>query len=41
LKLHICDRCGRKIHGNSIHRHLRACAIKAAATNKADNHRMH
>ena len=42
LKLHVCDRCGRKVYGNSFHRHLRACAKKAAAaTNKADNHRMY
>jgi len=37
LKLHVCDRCGRKVYGNSFHRHLRACAKKAAATKKADN----
>ena len=41
LKLHVCDRCGRKVYGNSIHRHLTACANKAAVTNKADNQRMY
>jgi hypothetical protein len=25
LKLHTCDRCGRKVYGNSIHRHRTAC----------------
>lgn len=29
LKVHTCDRCGRKVRGNAIHRHLRACAQKA------------
>jgi ribosomal protein L37E len=41
LKLHVCDRCGREVYGNSFHRHLKACAKKAAATNKADSHRMY
>jgi hypothetical protein len=30
LKVHVCDRCGRKVRGNAIHRHLKACAKKAA-----------
>ena len=41
LKLHVCDRCGREVYGNSVHRHLSACAKKAAATGKGDNHRMY
>lgn len=30
LKLHVCDRCGRKIYGNSIHRHRAKCRKTAA-----------
>ena len=30
LRVHVCDRCGRKIHGNAFHRHLKACTKKAA-----------
>ena len=42
LKLHVCDRCGRKVYGNSIHRHLKACARRAVtATNDRDNHRIY
>ena len=42
LKLHVCDRCGREVYGNSFHCHLRACAKKlAAATNEIDNRRMY
>jgi transcriptional regulator with XRE-family HTH domain len=38
LKLHVCGRCGRKVYGNSFHRHRRACAKKAlAATYETDN----
>jgi hypothetical protein len=41
LKSHVCDRCGREVYGNSFHRHLRACAKKAAAaTNETGRHRM-
>ena len=41
LKLHVCDRCGRKVYGNSFQRHLNACAKKAAATtNETGSHRM-
>jgi hypothetical protein len=29
FKLHVRDRCGRKVYGNSIHRHRKACAKKA------------
>jgi ribosomal protein L37E len=38
--LHICNRCGRKIHGNAFHRHLKVCAKKAAAAiDETDNRR--
>ena len=41
LKPHVCDRCGRKVYGNSFQRHLNACAKKAAATtNETGSHRM-
>ena len=41
LKLHVCDRCGRRVYGNSFQRHLNACAKKAAATtNETGSHRM-
>ena len=41
LKPHVCDRCGRKVYGNSFQRHLNACAKKATPpTNEAGNHRM-
>ena len=42
LKPHVCDRCGRKVYGNSFQRHLNACAKKAAATtNETGSHRMY
>ena len=25
LKVHVCGRCGRKVYGNAIYRHLKAC----------------
>jgi hypothetical protein len=41
LKPHVCDRCGRRVYGNSFQRHLKACAKKAAAaTNEKGSHRM-
>jgi hypothetical protein len=30
LKVHVCERCGRKIHGNAFWRHFKACVQKAA-----------
>jgi len=32
LMLHVCNRCGRKIYGNSIHRHRKACARPTSAS---------
>jgi hypothetical protein len=32
LKEHVCGRCGRKVRGNSFHRHLKACPQMAATT---------
>jgi ribosomal protein L37E len=41
LKVHVCDRCGRKVHGNAFHRHLKACSKKGTfITNETDNRRM-
>jgi len=40
LKLHVCDRCGRKVYGNSIHRHRGACR-KAAALPDDDGQARH
>lgn len=31
LKIHVCNRCGRKVYGNGFQRHLKTCAKKAAA----------
>jgi hypothetical protein len=31
LRVHVCDRCGRKVCGNSFQRHLKTCAKKAIA----------
>lgn len=28
LKEHVCDRCGRRVRGNSFHRHLKRCQPK-------------
>lgn len=28
LKEHVCGRCGRKVNGNAIHRHLKRCRTK-------------
>jgi hypothetical protein len=42
LKAHVCDRCGRKVYGNSFPRHLKACAKRAAtATDITENHRIY
>ena len=35
LKEHTCGRCGRKVNGNAIHVHMRACEKKAPAARKA------
>ena len=40
LKLHVCDRCGRKIYGNSIHRHRAACR-KASSLPENDGQARH
>jgi len=40
LRVHVCERCGRKVYGNAFHRHLNACTKKlAVATDETDNHR--
>ena len=40
LKLHVCDRCGRKVYGNSIHRHRAACR-KTAVLSKDGGQQRH
>ena len=34
LKVHTCGRCGRKVNGNAIHVHMRACIKKGPASGK-------
>ena len=34
LKEHTCGRCGRKVNGNAIHLHVRACRRKVPAPGK-------
>jgi hypothetical protein len=41
MRVHICDRCGRKVHGNAFYRHLKACAKGGTCITKdTDNRRM-
>jgi hypothetical protein len=34
LKEHVCGRCGRKVRGNSFHRHLKRCRTKIPESRK-------
>lgn len=34
LKMHACDRCGRKVYGNAFRRHLKTCVKKPVAGNR-------
>jgi hypothetical protein len=34
LKEHVCGRCGRKVRGNSFHRHLKRCRTKVPVSRK-------
>ncbi len=40
LKEHTCGRCGRKVNGNAIHIHIRACKKKGPAASKGLETRM-
>lgn len=34
LKEHVCGRCGRKVHGNAFHRHLKVCTNRVCGPTK-------
>jgi len=41
MRVRICERCGRKVHGNAFYRHLKACAKNGTCITKdTDNRRM-
>ena len=40
LKEHVCRRCGRKVHGNAFHRHLKVCTKRVCPPKGSVDYRL-